>query len=217
MSSRILPKGSLVRTLDWGNSDPAPESPEPPAAEVVHAASAPNIAEIELARLKESFPRELQAAYKSGQKAAEEQFQSRYESVILKLTRTIDEISQARARHRREAENDMVRLSLAVARRILHREITLDPKALQGVIKAALDTLERREISAIRVHPSLLPDLQRAHDEVGPSQPWNWTPDSTLDIGAVIVDTTRGQLDASIKSQLEEIERGFADHLPALT
>ena len=172
---------------------------------------------MELMRLKESLPRELQAAYKSGQKAAEEQFQSRYENVILKLTRTIDETSQWRAKHRREAENDMVRLSLAVARRILHREITLDPKALQGVIKAALDTLERREVCAIRVHPSLLPDLQRAHDEVGPVQPWNWTPDSTLEIGAVVVDTTRGQLDASIKSQLEEIERGFADHLPALT
>jgi len=35
--------------------------------------------------------------------------------------------------------------------------------------------------------------------------------DGRLDRGALIIDTVRGQLDASVETHLEEIERGFID------
>lgn len=225
MSTKILAKDVRVASFPWQHQGAelppdlvaaaAPAGPPPPPPAPVPVASA---AEVELARLRDSLPRELhaarQAGFQAGHHAAEQQMQDRYDNVILRVTRSIDEIGQARARFRREAEEDVVRLALAIARRILHREITIHPGALQGLVKAALETLESREICAIRLHPSLLPDLQRAQEQVGSPQPWNWTPDPSLEIGAVFVDTTRGQLDASIESQLNEIERGFADYLP---
>jgi flagellar assembly protein FliH len=36
-------------------------------------------------------------------------------------------------------------------------------------------------------------------------------PDASLERGAAIFETTRGNLDASIETQLREIERGFTD------
>jgi flagellar assembly protein FliH len=35
--------------------------------------------------------------------------------------------------------------------------------------------------------------------------------DTALQIGDVIIETRRGDLDASLETQLREIERGFAD------
>jgi flagellar assembly protein FliH len=35
--------------------------------------------------------------------------------------------------------------------------------------------------------------------------------DKKLERGALLIETERGELDASVETQLEEIERGFAD------
>jgi flagellar biosynthesis/type III secretory pathway protein FliH len=38
--------------------------------------------------------------------------------------------------------------------------------------------------------------------------------DGTLERGAILIDTARGKLDASLEVQLAEIGRGLADRLP---
>ena len=54
-------------------------------------------------------------------------------------------------RFRHEAEEDVVELALAIARRILHRELTVAPEALLGLVKAALEKIEAREVHRVRV------------------------------------------------------------------
>ena len=44
-------------------------------------------------------------------------------------------------------------LALAIARRILHRELTVAPEALLGLVKAALEKIGGREIHRVRVSP----------------------------------------------------------------
>ena len=48
----------------------------------------------------------------------------------------------------------MVQLSLAIARRMLRRELAVDPDALHGLVLAALEKLQAQEICRVRVHPS---------------------------------------------------------------
>ena len=57
------------------------------------------------------------------------------------------------SRLRAEAEADLVQLSLAIARRVLRRELAIDPEALHGLILGALEKLSGQEISRVRVHP----------------------------------------------------------------
>jgi flagellar assembly protein FliH len=71
-----------------------------------------------------------------------------------RLARSIDEIAGLRGRLRAEAEADLVQLSLAIARRVLRREIAIDPDALHGLILGALQKLQGQEIARVRVHPS---------------------------------------------------------------
>src|SRR6185437_804243 len=74
--------------------------------------------------------------------------------VIERLARSMDEIAGLRSRLRAEAEADLVQLSLAIARRVLHREIAIDPDALHGLVLGALQKLQGQEIARVRVHPS---------------------------------------------------------------
>src|SRR5262245_32937203 len=71
-----------------------------------------------------------------------------------KVAETIAELAELRPRLRRQAEADLVKLSLAIARRILHRELSVDPEAMRGLIQAALEKIQSQEICRVRIHPS---------------------------------------------------------------
>ena len=42
---------------------------------------------------------------------------------------------------------------------------------------------------------------------------WSAIPDPSREVGSIVFETQRGDLDASVESQLNEIERGLADRL----
>jgi flagellar assembly protein FliH len=113
----------------------------------------------------------------------------------------------------RDATAELVDLSLAIARRILHRELSVDPAALEGLIAGTLQKLPGQEISRIRIHPELEPGIRQALAREGRSGV-PLVADGTLERGAIVIETERGKLDASIETQLAEIGRGLTDRLP---
>ena len=151
-----------------------------------------------------------QNAYEQGLKDAEtkaaREGAARLDATIARLARTIDDLATTRARSLAEADGDIVQLSIAIARRILRRELTVDPDSLAGIVKAAVERIPAREITRVRIHPDDSACLQRhLRTEV--------CPDPSLEPGSVIFETARGNLDASISTQLAEIERGLTDML----
>ena len=95
-----------------------------------------------------------------------------------------------------------VRLSLAIARRILRRELSIDPDALLGLIKAGLEKIESAETHRVRVHPEHAAALKKQLD--GAARPIAVVADPTLAVGAVIFETSRGVVDAGLETQLAE-------------
>jgi flagellar assembly protein FliH len=146
-----------------------------------------------------------------GKTASRRSLAAQVEAMQMKLARSIEELTGARLRARREAEQDVVALALAVARRILHRELTVAPEALWGLVKAALEKLEAREVHRVRVAPSDAAALGKFIQQMGLPQRVELIEDATLAPGSVLIDSSRGVLDASVDTQLAEIERGFAD------
>jgi flagellar assembly protein FliH len=153
------------------------------------------------------------AGVREGEAAGRNRAAAEFQSVVEKFTQTIGELGRMRARLRREAEADTLKLALAIARRVLRRELAVDPEALESLLLGALEKLRGQEISRVRVHPShtsLVSECLRrgfsgtAIEVIG---------DATRSPGTAIFETGRGNLDASIESQLQEIERGLADRL----
>ncbi len=158
-------------------------------------------------RCRESF----QNGHAAGTTAALEQAEKQLEPVMARLVEAVSHLTGLRRKVRAEAEEDAMRLALAVAKRILHREISTDPDALLGLMKAALQRIDARELHRLRMHPLDIAQIEKQLDKLGMPARLEVVADPTLERGAVLFDTTRGQLDASVSTQLVEIERGFLD------
>ncbi|MCU1274134.1 MAG: Flagellar biosynthesis/type secretory pathway protein-like protein [Bryobacterales bacterium] len=166
----------------------------------------------ELEQLLETRTREArEAGLREGEAAAQAQAQEEVGAALDRVAQSIAEIDQYQSRLRRQTEMDAVRLSVAIARRVLRRELTVDPAAIEGLVGAALERLQSQESSRVRLHPGHVPALRVALERLGMSAKVEIIADPAQEPGAAIFEMHRGNLDASMDSQLREIERGLAD------
>jgi len=152
-----------------------------------------------------------EAGFREGEAAAAEKLEAPLKQAVARLATSLEELSGVRQRLRHEAEEDLVVLATAIARRILRRELTTDPEAILGLVKAALQRVDAREVLRVRVHGGDARMLENYLTELGIPEKVGVIADRNLERGAVIVETSRGSVDASAETQLQEIERGFAD------
>jgi flagellar biosynthesis/type III secretory pathway protein FliH len=87
----------------------------------------------------------------------------------------------------------------------------VDPAALLGLVKAALDQLDLRETHRLRMHPQDAPAIEQRLRALGIPQRLEVVGDPALERGAAVFETSRGEMDASVDTQLAEISRGLTD------
>jgi flagellar assembly protein FliH len=210
-TSRILREDELtsVTAIWWRDSGVAPAAaPEPkPPAETPNAA--PPAPEADRERIEREA---YQRGFSEGSALGKQQAGAELQPVLERLGKCLAELASMRSRMRRDGEGDLVKLSIAIARRVLHRELTLDPESIGGLIKVALDKLESRELSRVRAHPDQVSTIRALLDRYSSAKA-EVVADTTLNKGDVLFETAHGALDASVDSQLREIERGLTDRL----
>lgn len=115
-----------------------------------------------------------------------------------------------------KVEMAVVQLSLAIARKILHREAQIDPLLLAGIVRVALEKIEGASKVRLRIHPHAAPEWQRylaSHMEPG-NLP-EFVEDAALDPDRCVLETSMGTAQLGVEVQLKEIEQGFMDLLAA--
>lgn len=123
-----------------------------------------------------------------------------------------ENFARERDRYLHTVEQEVVKLSLAVAARILRREAQMDPLLLTGAVRVALGQLAQSTEVVLRVPAAelelwveaiaLLPNLA-----VKPAV----LAGEGMKTGDCVMETKIGTVDLGIRSQLGEIERGFFD------
>src|SRR5436309_11668565 len=73
-----------------------------------------------------------QAGYEEGLAAARNEAAGELQSLAERVAHTVAELADFRPALRRQAEGDLLKLALAIARRILYREVAVDPDAMRG-------------------------------------------------------------------------------------
>ncbi len=111
-----------------------------------------------------------------------------------------------------QIEQEVVRLALAVAARILRREAQMDPLLLTGAVRVALGQLASATEVRLRVPAgeaelwqetmALLPNLGVRPQVVA---------DAGMALGDCAIESEVGSVDLGVRAQLSEIERGFFD------
>jgi len=108
-------------------------------------------------------------------------------------------------------ERDLVRLALAIAAKIVKREVVLDKPVAEENLRRAVELTARRRELRVQLHPAdlarieqILPALRRDFSDLG-TIALEAAP--AVARGGVIVQTREGSVDATIAAQLDAVER----------
>jgi flagellar assembly protein FliH len=209
---RIADAADLAQPIAWrsvtGGAPPVPALVRTSAV----AIGQPVSAEIQVAGEAE-LAQARQSGFQDGLRRGREDAAASVQQTLDRLAGTLRELAELKRKMRNEAEQELVQLSLAIARRILYRELTTDPDSIHGIVHAALQKLQNREIVRVRVYPAAATAVRAAFERMTNSARVEIVADTALETGAILFETALGDLDASVETQLQEIQRGFADRL----
>jgi flagellar assembly protein FliH len=157
---------------------------------------------------------ETAAAFDRGRREDEAHRSATIEKMAHSLERALNEFATSRDGYLAQVEQEVVRLALGIATRILHREAQMDPLLLSGAVRVALGQLSDTTEVRLRVPASqhqlwsemihLMPNLPLRPQLVG---------DDAMQAGECTLETHLGSVDLGVRAQLAEIERGFFDLL----
>lgn len=169
----------------------------------------------EARRKAEHLEREaFEKGFAQGEKAGLEMMQNSLETTSGALAAAAALVEQNLAARAAEMEEEVVRLALAVARKVVQREAATDPKLVVDVVRAALERAQLRGDVKVRVNPLDRETLLEVCPEVAKSLEGVRTltveADDTVARGGALVECAMGELDLRLARQLEEIEKGFA-------
>lgn len=128
------------------------------------------------------------------------------------IARTCERFAKERDRYFSEVEAEVVRLSLAIAARVLHRETRLDPLLLRGAVRVALERVQEDSTVTLRVPEGQVETWKGILVEEHRSEV-TVASDRRLGEGECLLETSVGRVDLGVTAQLEEIEKGFFDLL----
>jgi flagellar assembly protein FliH len=154
------------------------------------------------------YERGFQAGQAEGKQTAERA----QEPLLQSMAQAVASLATMKAQIRKQAELELLKLALAVARRVVHRELTLDPDATLALLQVGLDRINHTELHSVRVHPDFSARIQERLSQKGVPMVQVGV-DAEMRPGDIVFETARGSLDATLESQFLEIERGFADRL----
>jgi flagellar assembly protein FliH len=110
-------------------------------------------------------------------------------------------------------EQEVVKLALAIAGRVLHREAQLDPLLLSAAVRVALDKMQDRSGVVLRVAGADVKAWEDAFATCEPEERPRVMEDAQMQRGDCVLETKMGTVELGVSVQLEEIEKGFFDLL----
>jgi flagellar assembly protein FliH len=168
---------------------------------------------VEPEQVKQLCANAYQQGLAAGEAASAQRAQAKLDPALASFGAMVAELAGARQKLRAEAEAAAVALAMEVARRVLHREVAADPEAILGLVKAAFQKCDARATQRLRVSPVDAEIIRENQIRLNLPPGLEIASDRSLARGSAIFETSRGDLDASVDTQLAEIDRGLADVL----
>ncbi|HVQ14204.1 MAG TPA: FliH/SctL family protein [Vicinamibacterales bacterium] len=207
---RIDPLG--VHPFLWTGSTAAPAAsprmqnrPAAPAAAALEGDEQGALNERLAALERDAFSK----GFAQGERAGGEASAQRAEAMLRRLTETLEELTTLRQQMIHETERQMVQLALAIARRVVHREVSLDQDLLIAMARVALDRLGESAQVTVRLSPE-----DFAATAAVRSAQWTGTQvtvvaDARVGRGGCRVESEFGTMDAGVDGQIHEIARAL--------
>ena len=141
-----------------------------------------------------------------GQRATEEERQRQYDAAALQIAATVQEIADLRGGVMRRADRELIHLAIAMAERIVRRELKTDPNLFLVMVRAAIERLGERPAAVVHLNPIDYETVVQATAE-SRTGTFELVADNTLPRGGCVIRSSLGVIDASIDAQVRELTR----------
>jgi flagellar assembly protein FliH len=159
----------------------------------------------------------IEQGKREGRSAAQAELEANMRASVAqeraRLVGVAKDFGTARERYFSVVEQEVVKLALAIAGRVLHRETQIDPLLLAGAVRVALEKMQDRSGVVLRVAGADVAAWELAFQATEPSERPQVVEDAKLERGECVLDTKMGTVELGVSVQLEEIEKGFFDLL----
>lgn len=175
----------------------------------------------ELQALKEETLRSTQEEVNAIKEAARsEGFEQGYKDGIENLKSAasefftgLNDVAEAKKDMVAQAEPELVKLSLAIAEKVVGQAIELDETLIKSIILEAIQKITDKDKVIIRASENEVAAIRQIQDDIRKHMPeikqLVIQVDHRLKSGGVIIETQLGYIDASVKTKLDTIEKAF--------
>jgi flagellar assembly protein FliH len=226
-SSKIIRKGGEPHrpfTLEpLANDRPEPEPDLFKAVRLGHEEEEEAEEEEELPPPPPSIPEEealrlIREAREEGEQEGKRQGDAELAKMNDTFAQALLSIGTLRARLLHEAEEDLLKLSVLIARKIVLRELACDPGVLAGLVYGAVELAADGGEVVVRLNPedhALVMKRPEFQELLSDQRSIAIKADPVIGPAGCLVETVRGNIDAGLDAQLDELFRELAEEKTA--
>lgn len=166
-------------------------------------------AEKQAERIKnEALKKGYQEGFKKGEEAGKIKVQEESNSLKKFFQDAIEEVSSLKSSILKEMEQEIVKLSLMLAEKLVLNSFQIHPEAIASIIKDLIKKVEDEEEIKILVNPSVLPILEEYQhqflDIIKSESKLKIEGDAQISEGGCLIVTDKNILDARIETRILE-------------
>ena len=151
----------------------------------------------------------FEQGYKEGERIGKQMGERMVSTAVQRYDRSVHELAALHRSLREAMEKEAVRLALAVARKIIQREVSMDQDLIAALVSVALKRLQGQTGITVRVsahdHSRLDTSLRALNASV------KLTEDQALERGDFVLDSIQTHVDGRVAGQIETIGRALLD------
>jgi len=151
--------------------------------------------------------------FAQGEKAGMELGEKRFDSVVKSFTKALEEIREIKKELYQKSEQEMVELVLAIARKVIQKEISTDKKIILRMINSALKYTASKQEIRVRLNPSDLEFASQHKEEIADGMEGMknliFEGDERVSRGSAVIESNRGIIDCGIEKHLQELENAL--------
>jgi flagellar assembly protein FliH len=140
-------------------------------------------------------------------------YEARSTREAAKLLKALELFQDERKNYFCRVESDVVHLALAIAAKILHHEVQVDPLLVATLVRVAVDKMNDVSSVSVRVAPAKAEKWRQYLANSPKGSTIGVIEDAHLEVEDCILETDLGSANFSIDAQLKEVEQSFFDLL----
>ncbi len=159
-----------------------------------------------------------QSGYEEGLRQAQEAIEADRQLALIQSQEIIQEANRIKMAMFESSESDMVRLSLAIAKRVIATELKTNPDIVANILSEALTYLDQPDNLTLYLNPD---DIETVLDALENSNVFNGKnnlhtevqPDNRISPRGLRIESDSGSVDARMETRITNIENAIQDVL----